>query len=148
MLSLFINNLHVKLYSGVSIGVINRLGSVIDFNVSSKLLINSVSTTSCTDQMGKPPRQRSQWSGLKTSAESNNLSSGSSVGYKAPTAGYKDVLYSHGTMKATAMFGTVNTKISVQSWTGATIAGKAMEKLVEPMMTTPKLPSSTEEYKE
>ena len=35
MLSLLINNLHVKLNYGVSVGVINRLGSVIDFNISS-----------------------------------------------------------------------------------------------------------------
>ena len=35
MLSILINNLHVELYSGVSIGVINRLGSVVDFNVFS-----------------------------------------------------------------------------------------------------------------
>ena len=43
MLSLLVNNLHVKLYSGVSIGVINRLESVIDFNVSSTLSPRDVS---------------------------------------------------------------------------------------------------------
>ena len=35
MLSLLINNLHVKLYSSMSIGVISTLGSLIDFNVAS-----------------------------------------------------------------------------------------------------------------
>ena len=39
MLSLLTNNLHIKLYSGVSIGVINILGAVNDFNVFSTLIV-------------------------------------------------------------------------------------------------------------
>ena len=59
---------------------------------------------------------------------------------------------SHGTAKATDMFRMVNTKvrcnISVQSWSGAMIAGRAMEKLDEPMLIVPKLPSPTKEYED
>ena len=37
--------------------------------------------------------------------------------------------------------------VSMQIWSGAKIAGKAMEKLVKPMLTKPTLPSLTKEYK-
>ena len=50
MLSEINNNLRVKLYSGVSIGVINILGSVIDFNVSSTLLIKSKIIETCSTE--------------------------------------------------------------------------------------------------
>ena len=90
-------------------------------------------------------------SASKALAESNNPVS-ESGGYEAPTAGYEDVIYSHDTMKNAALSGTVNTKlahyVSVQSWSGAMIVGKAMEKLVEPTLTKPSLPSPTKEYKE
>ena len=101
---------------------------------------------------GKSHRRRGRWSGVKSSAESNNPLSGSSGGYEAPTVGYEYALYSHGTTKAAAIFGMVNTKlahyVSVQCWTGATITVKAMEKLAEPTLIAPKLPSLTKEYKE
>ena len=149
MLSFLINNLHVRLYSGAIIGVINRLGSVIDFNASSTLLIKSASTICWTDQMGRKPCRCSRRSASKTSAESNNPLS-ESGGYEAPTVGYEDILYSHSTTKVTALFGTVSTKftryVSVQIWSGATIVGKAMEKLVGPTLTKPTLPLLTKEY--
>ena len=81
--------------------------------------------------MAKLRARRSKRGGNKTSSDaapSNN----SSGGYEVPTSGYEDVLYAHGTTNAAAVFGTVNTKlaryVSVQSWTGATIAGTAMKK--------------------
>ena len=119
MLSLLINNLHVQLYSGVSIGIVNRLGSVVDFNVSSILLIKISSTICWTDQMGKSPCWRGQWSGIKILAESSKLLSLSSGGYEVPNIGCKYILYSHGTTKANVMFETMNAKlacyVSVQS---------------------------------
>ena len=101
--------------------------------------------------MAKSSRpRRSKRGGNKTSSESNVSSNDSGGGYTAPTVGYEDILYSHGTTKAAAMFATVNTKlaryVSVQSWTGATIAGTAMEKLVEPTLSAPQIPSQDEEY--
>ena len=66
------------------------------------------------------------------------------------TVGYEYVIYLYGTIKAAALFGTVNTKlahyVSIQGWSGATIAENAMEKLVESTLTEPTLPSPTEEY--
>ena len=58
-----------------------------------------------------------------------------------------------GTTKAAAMFGIVNTKlacyVSVQNWSGATIAGsRAMEKLAEQMLIMQNLPLPTKEYEE
>ena len=38
--------------------------------------------------------------------------------------------------------------VTMQSWSGSTITGKAMEKLVKPMLTDPNLPSLTDEYEE
>ena len=77
----------------------------------------------------------------------NNASDG---GYEAPTAGYEDVLYAHGTTKAAALFGTTNTKlaryVSVQSWSGATIVGKAMEKMADPPLIEPVRPGLDENY--
>ena len=82
--------------------------------------------------------------------EESNNPSGKSGGYEAPTVEYEDVLYLHGTTKTTALFGTMNTKfaryVSMQSWSGVMVAGKAMEKLVEPTLTKPTLPSPTKEY--
>ena len=102
--------------------------------------------------MGKSPFRRGQRSGIKTLAESNNPSNESSGGYEAPTVGYKEVLYLHDTTKVAAMFGMVNTKlsrfVSVQSWTGATITDRAMEKLAEPTLIAPKLLPPTKEYEE
>ena len=101
------------------------------------------------DQMGKSPRQRGRRSTSKTLAESNNPSS-ESWGYEASIIGHEDILYSHGTTNAAALFGTVNMKlaryVSVQSWVGEMIAGKAMEKLVKQALTRPSLPSPTKEY--
>ena len=100
--------------------------------------------------MAKPhPRGRgARRSGA--SSTNSNPSSDSSGGYEAPTAGYEDVLYAHGTTKAAALFVMVNTKlaryVSVQSWGGATIAGQAMEKLVEPTLIKPTRPSPTKEF--
>ena len=36
--------------------------------------------------------------------------------------------------------------ISVQSWSGATIAGRAMENLAEPKLVKPTMPSLQEEF--
>ena len=97
--------------------------------------------------MAKSSRpRRSKRGGNKTSSESNVPTNDSGGGYTAPTVGYEDILYSHGTTKAADLFGTVNTKlihyISVQSWSGATIAGNAMEKLAEPTLIAPTLTST------
>ena len=84
------------------------------------------------------------------SSTNSNPSIDTSGGYETPTTGYEDVLYAHGTTKAAALFMTVNTKlaryVSVQSWGGATIAGQAMEKLVEHTLIEPTQPSPTKEY--
>ena len=100
--------------------------------------------------MGKKPRPKGQRGFVKKLTESNtplNVTSGS---YKAPTVGYEDVLYSHGTTKAAAEFGKVNTRlaryVSVQSWSGATIAGRVMENLVEPKLVEPTMPSLQEDF--
>ena len=65
----------------------------------------------------------------------------STTNYRAPTVGYEDQVFSHGTTKAAAMFTVVLTKlarmVSLQSWAGATIAGQAMEKLEEPKLIEP-----------
>ena len=83
------------------------------------------------------------------SSTNGNPSIDSSGDYKAPTAGYEGVLYAHGTTKAAALFVMVNTKlaryVSVQIWGRATIAGQAMEKLVEPTQIKHSRPSPTEE---
>ena len=95
-------------------------------------------------------RRRGRRSGSKTSSDKDSTSEASSGGYEAPTAGYEDVLYAHGTTKAAALFGTTNTKlaryVSVQSWSGATIAGKAMEKLADPPLIEPARPDPEEKY--
>ena len=97
--------------------------------------------------MGK---RRQQGGRRSASSTNSNPSSDKSGGYKAPTTGYEDVLYAHGTTKAAALFVTVNTKlaryVSVQSWGGATIAGQAMEKLAEPTLIEPTRPSLREEF--
>ena len=53
--------------------------------------------------------------------------SASTANYRAPTVGYEDQVFSHGTTKAAAMFTAVITKLArmvlLQSWVGATIAG-------------------------
>ena len=53
--------------------------------------------------------------------------SASTANYRAPTVGYEDQVFSHGTTKAAAMFTAVLTKlarmVSLQSWAGARIAG-------------------------
>ena len=135
----------------MSIGVINKLRSTNDFNVSSTLLFKSDSTICWKNQMGKSPRRRGQRGRIKTLTERKNPSNESSEGYKAPTVGYKDIMYSHKNTKATATFGTVHTKLaryaSVQSWSGATIVGRAMEKLARPTMIAPKLHPPIKEYK-
>ena len=57
----------------------------------------------------------------------------STANYCAPTVGYEDQVFSHGTTKAAATFTAVLTKlarmVSLQSWASATITGQAMEKL-------------------
>ena len=67
--------------------------------------------------------------------------SASAANYRAPTVGYEYQVLSHGTMKAAATFTAVLTKlarmVSLQSWAGATIAGRAMEKLEEPTLIEP-----------
>ena len=98
--------------------------------------------------MGKSPHRRGQRVDFKASAESKVPSNVSGKGYRSPTLGYKDILYSYGTTKAATMFETVNTNlaryVSMQSWSGATIAGRAMEERTEPTLITPKLPSPYE----
>jgi hypothetical protein len=100
--------------------------------------------------MAKPHRRGLGARRSGASSTNSNPSIDSSGGYEVPTAGYEDVLYAHGTTKAAALFVTVNTKVaryvSVQSWGGATIAGQAMEKLVEPTLIKPTRPSPTEEF--
>ena len=87
---------------------------------------------------------------IKKLTESNAPLNVTSGGYEAPTVGYEDVLYSHGTTKAAAEFRKVNTRlaryVSMQSWSGATIAGRAMENLAEPKLVEPTMPSSQEEF--
>ena len=91
--------------------------------------------------MAKPHRRGRGARRSGASSTNSNPSSDKSGGYEAPTAGYEDVLYAHSTSKAAALFLTVNTNlscyVSVQSWGGATIAGEAMEKLVEPTLIKP-----------
>ena len=100
--------------------------------------------------MGKKPRPKGQRGFNKKSTESNTPSNVTSGSYEAPTVGYEDVLYSHGTTKAAAEFGKVNMRlaryVSVQSWSGATIAGRAMENLAEPKLVEPTMPSLQEEF--
>ena len=68
---------------------------------------------------------------VKKSTESHASLNVTSGGYEAPTVGYEDVLNLHGTTKAAAEFGKVNTRlaryVSVQSWSGAMITGRAMK---------------------
>ena len=98
--------------------------------------------------MGKKPRPNGHRGFVKKLTESNTPSNVTSGSYEAPTVGYEDVLYSHGTTKAAAEFGKVNTRlaryVSVQSWSGATIAGRAMETLAEPKLVKPTMPSLRE----
>ena len=51
--------------------------------------------------------------------------------YEAPTVGYKDVLYTHGTTKVAATFEQVTTKIrrfiALQTWKSVTIAGQGID---------------------
>jgi hypothetical protein len=100
--------------------------------------------------MAKPHRRVRGARRSGASSTNSNPPMVSSGGYEAPTAGYEDVLYAHGTTKAAALIVTVNMKlaryVSVQSWGGATIAGQAMEKLAEPTLIEPARPSPTEEY--
>ena len=95
--------------------------------------------------MAKSPRRRGRWSGVLLTKSSPSIDS--SGCYVAPTAGYEDVLYAHGTTKAAALFVMVNTTlaryVSVQSWGGATILGQAIEKLVGPTQIEPTWPSPT-----
>ena len=65
----------------------------------------------------------------------------SAANYRAPSVGYEDQVFSHGTTKAAATFTVVLTKlarmVSLHSWAGDTIAGRAMEKLEEPTLIEP-----------
>ena len=82
--------------------------------------------------------------------------SASTAHYRAPTVGYKDQVFSHGTTKVAATFTAVLTKlarmVSLQSWAGATITGRAMEKLEEPKLIEPQsttmVYTTTEEFSE
>ena len=73
-----------------------------------------VSSAETRHQMAKSRSRRSKRGGNKTSSEAAP-SNDSGGGYEAPTSGYEDVLYAHGTTKAAAVFGTVNTKTSIFS---------------------------------
>ena len=68
-----------------------------------------------------------------TNQKGSTGESTSAANYRAPTVGYEDQVFSHGTTKAAAIFTSVLTKlarmVSLHSWAGATIAGRAMEKL-------------------
>ena len=96
--------------------------------------------------MGK---NRSRKWASKSGAKGGSATTDASGGYEAPTVGYEDVLYAHGNTKAAATFNTTNVKlaryVSVQSWSGATIAGRAMELMIEPTIEEPVVPTSTEE---
>ena len=91
--------------------------------------------------MGTSPRRRRRGAGKKTSSDAAGEPGDVSDAYQARTIGYEDVLYSHGTTKAAALFEKVNTKlaryVSMQSWTGATVAGRAMERMAEPEIVKP-----------
>ena len=86
------------------------------------------------------PHRRPPQSGI-TSSDSSNPSNNSCGGYQAPTSGYENVLYSHRATYSAVFFGMVNAKLahydSVQSWSGATITGKAMDRLAGPALTEP-----------
>ena len=79
-----------------------------------------------------------------------NDASGRGYNYKAPTVGYADVLFAHGTPKAGVLFGTATTRlaryVSVQSWIGVTIMGKAMEDLADPPLIKPLGLGPNEDY--
>ena len=87
-----------------------------------------------------------------TNQKGSRGESAPTANYRAPTVGYKDQFFSHGTTKAAATFTAVLTKlarmVSLQSWAGAKIAGRAMEKLEEPTLIGPKQrPWSTQKRK-
>ena len=66
------------------------------------------------------------------------------------TVGYEDVLYTHGDTKAAAAFTQVTRRLgrflSLQSWKGATVAGRAMETMTEPVYEEPVVPTTEVEY--
>ena len=89
-----------------------------------------------------------------TNQKGSTGDSASAANYRAPTAGYEDQVFLHGTMKAAAIFTAVLTKlariVSLHSWAGATIAGRAMKNLEEPTLIEPQAPTmvytKTDEY--
>ena len=94
--------------------------------------------------MGKKNRyQRSGSTSGSTTSAPTPKTGGSS--FRAPTSGYEDVIFSFGSAKDAATFEEVRVKLSryvtVQSWRGATVAGTAMEDMMEPDLPAPVRPS-------
>jgi len=101
--------------------------------------------------MGKTPRRRrGQRGGSKSSSGYKDSTDDDNGAYEAPTVGYEDVLYTHGDTKAAATFTQVTTRLgrylSLQSWKGATVAGRAMETMTEPVFEEPVMPTTEVEY--
>ena len=106
--------------------------------------------------MGKPPSKRRGGGrgGYKTSSDEKGSSSGTTGKYRAPTVGYEDHIFSHGNTKAAAVFTATLTKlarmVALKNWAGATVAGRAMERMKEPTLKEPTMPSmvdvTEEEY--
>ena len=91
--------------------------------------------------MGKPPfkRQGVVRGGNKLSTDQKSSSSGGK--YRAPTLGYEDCIFSHGDTKDAAVFTGTSSKlarmVALKGWTEATVAGRAMERLEEPILVEP-----------
>ena len=89
-------------------------------------------------------RSRSRRDRDKPSSEKDSMGEDDGT-FEAPTVGYQDAIYTHGTTKATAGFGRVTIRlrryVALQSWKGATVAGQAMENLSEPIFDEPNRPS-------
>ena len=93
--------------------------------------------------MGRSPNKRrgAGRGGYKTSSDEKGSSSGTTGKYRAPTVGYEDYIFSHGNTKAAAVFTATLTKlarmVALQSWPGATVTGRAMERTEEPELLKP-----------
>ena len=93
--------------------------------------------------MGRPPFKRRGVGrgGNKSATDQKGSSSGGTGKYRAPTVGYEDCIFSHGDTKDAAVFTATLTKlarmVALKSWAGATVAGRAMERMEEPTLVEP-----------
>ena len=93
--------------------------------------------------MGRPPFKRRGVGrgGNKSATDQKGSSSGGTGKYRAPTVGYEDCIFSHGDTKDAAVFTATLTKlarmVALKSWAGATVAGRAMERMKEPTLVEP-----------